>query len=77
MNWYYWKTFSKTIEGQTYYQLIKDGIITIPEYNDLTEHQQLYLGLVAGQILVDRRNDSIKLKAIAEAIGVKFKEKKG
>ena len=47
----------------------------MPSYKDLTLLQQTFLSLCAGNEIVMMDNIDTKLQAIAEAIGIEFKEK--
>ena len=69
------KTFTKTIEARTVYQLIREGFIPYPTYKDMTVLQQTFLSFSVGYELIETDNKQIRLQAIAEAMGVKFKEK--
>ena len=73
--WYV--TFALSEQGRAIYHLIKDGIIQIPLFEDMTSLQQHFLIISASKKVHYEETIDLRLKAIAEALGVEFKEKRG
>lgn len=56
------------------YEQYKNGLIKAPSYWDMTLFQQTFFNVCAAEDIVYKRNLDVKLTALCEAVGVKFKQ---
>ena len=56
------------------YEQYKNGLITAPPYWEQTLFQQTFFNVCAAEDIVYKKNLDVKLTALCEAVGVKFKQ---
>ena len=76
MIWPLLRTFAKSNEGLILYEQYKQGFIEIPKYWDMTLLQRTYFNFCAAEDITYKQNLDVKLTALCEAAGIKFKQKK-
>ena len=58
------------------YEQYKAGIINAPSYWEQTLFQQVFFSICAAEDITYKQNLDVKLTALCEAAGIKFKQKK-